>query len=369
MAKQTINLGSAPNDRTGDKLRVAFDKINDNFTELYDGEGSPVDATRLLNELAELLLSEDRVEFKLSDSTKWGVVQRENGDTLLFSNNGDLLLCSNDGPVWTLVGDGDTKLPDGSKVTFRRYDGDSLPAGDSYIQAGMGFRFASGEGIYLSGVDMTDPENPVYHTLGVDSLGTTSIPGAIITTPVAPNSGTQAVGRAAAISVTNSPRQTWSYGTGVVANGINFVVDIDAFGNGVATVSTINDGGSGHYVGETFGPVSGEAFGGASPADDMYFVVDAVDADVYSDIDLTKATHVLDGDFYRLLDGWEGQIIYLVQAPDTDPNSYCIQVVNGRVGSNTYTDIWFAPFYGANSGVVTMIFTNGAWAASGGSWD
>ena len=35
MAKQTINLGSAANDGTGDKLRVAFDKINDNFDELY----------------------------------------------------------------------------------------------------------------------------------------------------------------------------------------------------------------------------------------------------------------------------------------------------------------------------------------------
>ena len=31
MAKQTINIGSAANDGTGDKLRVAFDKINDNF--------------------------------------------------------------------------------------------------------------------------------------------------------------------------------------------------------------------------------------------------------------------------------------------------------------------------------------------------
>jgi hypothetical protein len=36
MAKQTINLGSSANDGTGDKLRVAFDKINDNFTELYE---------------------------------------------------------------------------------------------------------------------------------------------------------------------------------------------------------------------------------------------------------------------------------------------------------------------------------------------
>jgi hypothetical protein len=35
MAKQTINIGSAANDGTGDPLRTAFDKINDNFSELY----------------------------------------------------------------------------------------------------------------------------------------------------------------------------------------------------------------------------------------------------------------------------------------------------------------------------------------------
>jgi len=35
MAKQTVNLGSSANDGTGDPLRSAFDKINDNFDELY----------------------------------------------------------------------------------------------------------------------------------------------------------------------------------------------------------------------------------------------------------------------------------------------------------------------------------------------
>ena len=35
MAQQTIGIGSAANDGTGDPLRTAFNKINDNFTELY----------------------------------------------------------------------------------------------------------------------------------------------------------------------------------------------------------------------------------------------------------------------------------------------------------------------------------------------
>lgn len=35
MAKQTINIGSSANDGTGDQLRTAFDKVNDNFDEVY----------------------------------------------------------------------------------------------------------------------------------------------------------------------------------------------------------------------------------------------------------------------------------------------------------------------------------------------
>lgn len=35
MAKQTINIGTSANDRTGDPLRIAFNKANQNFTELY----------------------------------------------------------------------------------------------------------------------------------------------------------------------------------------------------------------------------------------------------------------------------------------------------------------------------------------------
>lgn len=35
MAKQTIGIGAAANDGTGDPLRTAFNKINENFTEVY----------------------------------------------------------------------------------------------------------------------------------------------------------------------------------------------------------------------------------------------------------------------------------------------------------------------------------------------
>lgn len=42
MAKQTIGIGTTANDGTGDTLRVAFDKINDNFDELYTDDAGDV---------------------------------------------------------------------------------------------------------------------------------------------------------------------------------------------------------------------------------------------------------------------------------------------------------------------------------------
>tara|TARA_R110000803_G_scaffold66367_1_gene127805 strand:+ start:227 stop:811 length:585 start_codon:yes stop_codon:yes gene_type:complete len=44
MAKQVINIGTVANDSTGDPLRSAFDKVNDNFTELYDDDAGDVNS-------------------------------------------------------------------------------------------------------------------------------------------------------------------------------------------------------------------------------------------------------------------------------------------------------------------------------------
>ena len=43
MAKQSINVGTAANDKKGDSLRAAFQKVNANFTELYTALGLAAD--------------------------------------------------------------------------------------------------------------------------------------------------------------------------------------------------------------------------------------------------------------------------------------------------------------------------------------
>ena len=40
MSKLEVNIGTTPNDSTGDTLRDAFEKLNLNFYELYDTFGN-----------------------------------------------------------------------------------------------------------------------------------------------------------------------------------------------------------------------------------------------------------------------------------------------------------------------------------------
>lgn len=42
MSQQIINIGSLPNDGTGDPLRIAYQKINTNFDQLFSAAGQYV---------------------------------------------------------------------------------------------------------------------------------------------------------------------------------------------------------------------------------------------------------------------------------------------------------------------------------------
>ena len=62
MAQQTINTGSEPNDGTGDPLRNAFTKANQNFTELYGGAGSVIaDGSITTAKLADNAVDADKL--------------------------------------------------------------------------------------------------------------------------------------------------------------------------------------------------------------------------------------------------------------------------------------------------------------------
>ena len=56
MAKQIINTGVVPNDGTGDSLRDSFNKVNSNFTEIYNYTNGFIDyndTTGIVNLVAD----------------------------------------------------------------------------------------------------------------------------------------------------------------------------------------------------------------------------------------------------------------------------------------------------------------------------
>ena len=62
MAQQVIGIGTNANDGTGDTLRVAMDKINDNFTEVYTAPGISSDAILISgNQIAAIRSNDDLI--------------------------------------------------------------------------------------------------------------------------------------------------------------------------------------------------------------------------------------------------------------------------------------------------------------------
>lgn len=61
MAKQSIGIGTTANDGTGDTLRVAFDKTNDNFNEVYADDF--VTTARIADDaITNALMADDAVD-------------------------------------------------------------------------------------------------------------------------------------------------------------------------------------------------------------------------------------------------------------------------------------------------------------------
>lgn len=70
MAKQTVNIGTTANDGTGDPLRTAFDKLNDNFDEVYGN--SFVSTDSIANDAVNHDKIEDRYTAKVETSHATG---------------------------------------------------------------------------------------------------------------------------------------------------------------------------------------------------------------------------------------------------------------------------------------------------------
>lgn len=142
MARRIILNGTVANDGTGDTLRVAADKINDNFQEIYDyfGGGTSIalqPATRAnlggviigasLNVASNGLLSAN-----IATDTGLGVVKV--GSTLIISANGQI---DADIPDSLL----DLGITDGTTGQFLRTDGNGSFSFATVVGSGVGNPF------------------------------------------------------------------------------------------------------------------------------------------------------------------------------------------------------------------------------------
>ena len=120
MALQSLNIGTAANDGTGDNLRVGGDKINDNFSEIYTafGNGSTLSSlaiTALNSATANELVTVGATTTELDAESNLTF----DGSTLAVGGNVTIANAGNIGSV----GDTDAiAIASGGAVTFSQRD-------------------------------------------------------------------------------------------------------------------------------------------------------------------------------------------------------------------------------------------------------
>ena len=102
MAKQVIAVGTTANDGTGDTLRDAMVKVNDNFTEAYNFTGWQ-QITDTTYTVASPLVILEGVTGKIQTGTITKIdTQLPSGVTDLWNNTTDKLIAVNNGDGFTL---------------------------------------------------------------------------------------------------------------------------------------------------------------------------------------------------------------------------------------------------------------------------
>jgi hypothetical protein len=88
MAKQTVDIGSAPNDGNGDPLRTAFNKLNENFDELYlDSDEADTSVSPIILDLNNQIQRIFRPSANISTIKTWALDNDGDGLRIEFSFN------------------------------------------------------------------------------------------------------------------------------------------------------------------------------------------------------------------------------------------------------------------------------------------
>jgi hypothetical protein len=243
----------------------------------------------------------------------------------LIKSFADIQISAGDdaGSNWVFGGNGTTKFPND---TIKAPDGSFIQLSDN---AGKNFVTVSDTAVSISAQDTTE-----YNwTFGTN--GNLILPQTNMQSSPAPVS-------LPGITFTDGTFQKTAATGNTLVNGVH-TVSLSAGGNLTLPGAVVNS-----TVAKT---------GGTVPAPIA--------------LDLTKTVNKLTDGVYSLANGVEGQIMYLVKQTGTTYNAVTVIVANARIDGVLYTSIDHYPFsYNTSSiDIDTLIFTDGAWQAQGGSWD
>ena len=130
MAIQTIGIGTVADDGTGDSLRAAGDKINDNFSEIYTalGDGSTLTSTAITalnnataNELVTVGATTTELDAEANltfDGSTLAVTGNITATTITLSNDAGLLV-PNDGNIGSASANDAMQISSAGIVTFK----------------------------------------------------------------------------------------------------------------------------------------------------------------------------------------------------------------------------------------------------------
>lgn len=236
MAKQSVGIGSAANDGTGDPLRTAFDKINDNTDELYTllGDGTTLSISGDVSVSAgAVTIADDAIAESNLDVTNSAV----DGYVLTYDS-------ASSGFTWEQKFDGDiTGIVAGNGLT-----GDAT-SGDASLAVG------AGTGITVNANDIQISDGGVDTTqLAADAVDGTKIADDAVDHDQLSNryTASSAVNSSTAITIDTSSADifTWTAGHSTTVAFTNVEV-------GSTCVLAVTGGGSSYTL--ALGNINGSA--------------------------------------------------------------------------------------------------------------
>ena len=166
MSKQSLNLGSAANDNTGDTLRAGGDKINDNFTEIYAAIGNGADIQiDVTNAGVGQVLKYTGTSFIASDYNSLTAALDVNSNSIISSSNGNIVIAPN--------GTGDVRISNGSITnTFSGSSGEiDLPTRVKYKNEYTSLGVAPAAATYPGYFFTVDGDDTPYVNMNITSGG------------------------------------------------------------------------------------------------------------------------------------------------------------------------------------------------------